>query len=64
MRDIRSFNKGEDLLIQIRYFVHLISMKDDDRLSEIILRGYIYQHEDACLNQNCLLKTYKASLML
>jgi len=43
----------------VRYFLQLVQTKDTDRHSAIILKGYIYHHEDQCSNPECTLKTYK-----
>lgn len=51
--NINNFQKGEEVALQIRYFLHLISTKDTDRRSAIILKGYIYHHEDTCPNADC-----------
>lgn len=34
-----------------------------DRKNAIILKGYIYHHEDQCPNQDCQLKQYKNSII-
>ena len=44
--NIDSFQRGEDLALQIRYFLNLLNTRDSDRRSAIILRGYIFHHED------------------
>jgi hypothetical protein len=53
LKNINNFQKGEEVALQIRYFLHLISTKDHDRKNAIILKGYIYHHEDTCPNQEC-----------
>ena len=49
--------------MQIRYFLHLVQTKDHDRKNAIILKGYIYHHEDSCPNQDCQLKLYKIGII-
>lgn len=34
-----------------------------DRKNAIILKGYVYHHEDQCPNQECQLKQYKNSVI-
>jgi len=35
----------------------------EDRKNAIILKGYVYHHEDSCPNQECQLKQYKNSII-
>ena len=58
------FQKGEDVARQIRFYLHVLYKKDSgDRNSEILLRGYIYNHEESCPNQQCQLKLYKKNMV-
>lgn len=34
--------------------------KDVNRGNNVIIKGYIYHHEDFCPNPDCLLKKYKS----
>ena len=47
------------MALQIRYFLHLIHTKEHNRRNAIILKGYIYHHEDSCPIADCQLKLYK-----
>ena len=53
LKNINNFQKGEEVALQIRYFLHLVQSKDNDRKNAIFLKGYIYHHEDSCPNQDC-----------
>lgn len=46
--NINNFQRGEDIALQIRYFLNLVQTRETDRKNAIILRGYIYHHEDQC----------------
>jgi len=59
MKNINNFQKGEEVAIQIRYFLHLVQSKDANRNNAILLKGYVYFHEDQCPLNECVLKTYK-----
>jgi hypothetical protein len=54
-KNINNFQKGEEMALQIRYFLNLVQTKDTDRRNAIILRGYIYHHEDSCSYPDCCL---------
>lgn len=47
------------MALQVRYFMNLVQTRETDRRNAIILRGYIYHHEDGCTNSDCCLKQYK-----
>ena len=53
MLNVSNFLKGEEVMEQVRYFMQLVSKKDSDRNSDIILKGYVFQHEDSCPNEQC-----------
>ncbi len=59
MKNIDNFQSGDDVAQQIRYFLNLVQTRNEDRKSAIILKGYVYQHEDECPNKECQLKNYK-----
>ena len=58
MQNINKFQNGGAVLKQIRYFLELVDNKYKDRKSNILLKGYIYLHEDYCTLAECPLKKY------
>ena len=42
MLNVSNFLKGEEVMEQVRYFMQLVSKKDSDRNSDIILKGYVF----------------------
>lgn len=52
-QNIANFQRGEEAALQIRYFLNLVLTRDNDRRNAIILRGYIYHHEDSCNYADC-----------
>lgn len=56
MKNTNSFQKSEDAILYIRYLIHLINTKEIDRNNDIILKGYVFHHEDLCPNEQCFLK--------
>lgn len=50
MLNVGNFLKGEEVMEQVRFFIELISKKDHNRNSDIVLKGYVFQHEDNCPN--------------
>jgi hypothetical protein len=54
-RNINNFQRGEDMALQIRYFLNLVQTRETDRRNAIILRGYIFHHEDSCSFSECCL---------
>ena len=58
MQNINKFQNGETVFKQIRYFLELVDNKYKDRKSNILLKGYIYLHEDYCTLAECPLKKY------
>ena len=57
--NIENFTRGEDVALQIRFYLSLVKSMETDRKNAIILRGYIYHHEDQCSQTECCLKNYK-----
>lgn len=53
MLNVGNFLKGEEVMYQTRYFIELITKKDINRNSDIVLKGYVFQHEDSCPNDQC-----------
>lgn len=50
---VGNFLRGEEVMEQVRYFIQLVSKKDTDRNCDIVLKGYVFQHEDSCPNEQC-----------
>ena len=62
LKNINKFQKGEEVQLQIRYYLHLVHTKDTNRNSAIILKGYLYNHVEGCQEPDCCLKTYKSNI--
>ena len=58
LTNINKFDKGDYVFRQIRYFLELADKKGKDRQSNILLKGYIYVHEETCVLSDCPLKKY------
>lgn len=58
LTNINKFLKGEQVQLQIRYFLEIVDKKDHDRNSKILLKGYIFLYEDFCTIPECALKKY------
>ena len=58
LQNINKFENGESVFKQIRYFLELVDKKYKDRKSNILLKGYIYLHEEYCTLPDCPLKKY------
>jgi len=58
-KDINEFKSGEEIQRQIISFLILIDERNADREVEIFLKGYVYNHEELCLIEDCPLKAYK-----
>ena len=58
LTNINKFDKGDYVFRQIRYFLELTDKKGKDRQSNILLKGYIYVHEETCTLSDCPLKKY------
>ena len=59
LKNINNFQNGYEIAIQIRYLIKLILNRETNRKLGIILKGYIYHHEDSCSNPDCNLRKYK-----
>ena len=59
LKNINNFENGNEIAIQIRYLIKLILNRETNRKLGIILKGYIYHHEDSCSNPDCNLRKYK-----
>ncbi len=60
LTNINKFVKGEQVHLQIRYFMEIVDGKDHNRYSKILLKGYIFLYEDLCTIPECALKKYIA----
>ncbi len=58
LMNINKFSEGDSVFKQIRYFLELVDKSHNDRKSNILLKGYIYVHEENCTNSECPLKRY------
>ena len=58
LTNINKFDKGDYVFRQIRYFLELADKKGKHRQSNILLKGYIYVHEETCTLSDCPLKKY------
>ena len=58
LMNINKFSEGDSVFKQIRYFLELVDKSNKDRKSNILLKGYIYVHEENCTNSECPLKRY------
>ena len=58
LMNINKFSEGDSVFKQIRYFLELVDKSHKDRKSNILLKGYIYVHEESCTNSECPLKRY------
>ena len=58
LQNINKFEDGASVFKQIRYFLELVDKKYKDRKSNILLKGYIYLHEEYCTLPDCPLKKY------
>ncbi len=58
LTNINKFDKGDYVFRQIRYFLELADKKGKHRQSNILLKGYIYVHEETCTLLDCPLKKY------
>lgn len=56
--NINQFQKGEDVQKYIRYFLKSVDNKNKDRNSDMLLKGYIYNHEETCDITDCPLSDY------
>jgi hypothetical protein len=63
-KNINNFQQGEEMALQIRYFLNLVQTRETDRRNALILRGYIYHHEDSCSYPDCCLAQYKKLMKL
>ena len=61
-KKVNECKKGEEIQKHIRYFLHYADHRGIDRNVDIILKGYIYNHEENCVDNDCPLKEYKKYL--
>lgn len=50
--------KGDEVQKYIRYYLKAVDEKGKTRESDILLKGYIYNHEETCELSDCPLKDY------
>ena len=58
LMNINKFSEGGSVFKQLRYFLELVDKSHNDRRCNILLKGYIYVHEESCTNSECPLKRY------
>lgn len=58
--NFKQFEKGEDYQNYIRYFLKLFDEKNKE--AEVILKGFIYSHEESCEIIECPLREYRNSI--
>ena len=58
LMNINKFSEGGSVFKQLRYFLELVDKSHNDRRSNILLKGYIYVHEESCTNSECPLNRY------
>jgi hypothetical protein len=61
-KNLTKFEKGEEVEKQMRYFIRLFHKKGKHRESEILLKGFIRNHEENCGMSDCPLKEVKKLL--
>jgi hypothetical protein len=59
---LNKFNKGENIIKQINYFLELVDTKKINRESMVIIKGYISIYEENCNLKECALKRYLSNL--
>ena len=61
-KNVNKLQKGEEIEIQMRYFIRLFHKKRKHRENEILLKGFIRNHEEDCGINDCPLKAVKKLL--
>ena len=61
-KNINKFQKGEEIEKQMRYLIRLFDKKGKKRENEILLKGFIRNHEENCGMIDCPLKNVKKFL--
>ena len=56
--NLNKFQKGEQALQQILFYLHIVQTKETKRESSILLKGYIALHSETCPMDNCPLRKY------
>lgn len=54
---------ADDILQKINFFLELIDKKDTNKSYGILLKGYIFHHEEVCEKKECPLKIVKKILL-
>lgn len=57
-KKLSHFQKGEDIQLHIRYFVKLVEEKNEDSKSDLLMKGFIFNHEKNCELLDCPINDY------
>jgi hypothetical protein len=58
LKELEAFDNGDEWYNKVRYYISFIKDKDMTREVIVELKGFIYNHEEKCLNKTCPLKIY------
>ena len=55
--------RPEEAMKKIKFFLELIDKRNSKKSYRILLKGYIFDHEESCEFKECSLKDYKIKMM-
>jgi len=61
--DTQKLMSAEEAITKINFFLELVDKRNSKESFKIILKGYIFQHEEICEIKDCPLKVYKKKLL-
>jgi len=53
----------EEATVKINFFLEMVDKKNTKEAYKILLKGYIFQHEEVCEIKDCPLKAYKKKIV-
>lgn len=63
MVNTQKIMRADEALHKIKFFLELIDKKNVKKPYRILLKGYIFHHEESCETKECPLKVYKKKMI-
>ena len=61
--DTQKLMSAEEAITKINFFLELVDKRNTKESFKIIMKGYVFQHEEVCQIKDCPLKVYKKKLL-
>jgi len=63
LKNLEDFDNPEEWFLKIRYYIDIVQHKEINREAAVQLNGFMFHHEESCINVNCPIKAYTSALI-